>query len=61
MQDTILIRLAKKNEFLTYPKKQSKILNSFKEKKGYQVVYKPYGLDGNKSGEGFYYVKTQDK
>ncbi len=57
MQDTILIRLAKKNEFRTYPKKQSKILNSFPEKEGYQVVYKPYG----ESGEGFYYVKTKNK
>jgi hypothetical protein len=57
MQDAILIRLEKKNEFSTYPKKQAKILNSFPEKIGYQVVYKPYG----EQGRGFYYVKTQDK
>jgi hypothetical protein len=60
-QEIILIRLTKKNEFLTYPKKKWKILDSFQEKTGYQVVYKPYGSNGDKSGEGFYYVKNNIK
>src|SRR3990167_9572280 len=53
----ILIRLATNKEKLSR-KLKTQVANSFPERKGFKVVFKPYGKDGDKSGAGFYYNRT---
>jgi hypothetical protein len=49
-KNLIFIRLSTKNEYNS-PTKKSKAFNSFPKKDGYEIVYMPYGPNGN----GFYY------
>jgi hypothetical protein len=50
--DEIFIRLISSSEKNSETLKR-RALYSFPEKSGYEVVYKPYGVQG----KGFYYVK----
>ena len=54
--ECIFIRLATKKEVAS-PAEKTKGLQSIPEKKGYEVVYKPYGT----KGRGFYYIPLSDK
>lgn len=51
----ILARLADKHERLG-GKARARGYNSIPPRDGYEVVYKPYGEDGDRSGAGYYYA-----
>ena len=53
----ILARLATKRE-IPGGKARDRGYASIPAKDGYEIVYKPYGNTGEKSGAGYYYVRA---